>query len=437
MMGHMVAKDLYGALGEKLDGLTMRAPQTETFRQMIEMLYSPEEADLIVRMPYTLSTLERIAQLAGRAPADVEPTLTGLCEKGLVVDVLLGDTYRYMPAPYAIGFFEFTMMRLHDADPDIGRISKLFSDYFHEGDYYAANCRDGQQVSVARALPHLEDLGDHVEILDYENVERIIDEAENFSVGLCSCRHKKHHAGEQVCKVPLETCTSFGRAADYLVRHRMARSIDKAEMRDIAQRSKALRLVFSVDNVQRQPGFLCHCCGCCCDIMEGINRHGYPNTIVSSTLLPKVDMQECNGCQKCGRACHVSAISMIPDPMAAGSKRMFKPVINEDLCIGCGVCGLVCDPDAIAMQKRERRVIHPETTFERVILQCLERGTLQNQLFDEPDRLSHKAMRGIVGGFLRLSPVKKALMSDALRSRFLAALSSGVAARGGAEMLRM
>jgi len=189
--------------------------------------------------------------------------------------------------------------------------------------------------------------------------------------------------------------------------------------------------------VQRQPGFLCHCCGCCCDILEGINRHGYPNTIVTSTLLPKVDMQECNGCQKCGRACHVSAIGMIPDPMEAGSKRMFKPVINEDLCIGCGVCGLVCDPDAITMQKRERHVIHPETTFERVILQCLERGTLQNQLFDEPDRLSHKAMRGIVGGFLRLSPVKKALMSDVLRSRFLAALSSGVAARGGAEMLRM
>ena len=436
-MGHRVGKDLYGALGEKIDGLTIRTPQTATFLAMLRELYSPEEAELIVRMPFSLSTLERIASVTGRERGEIEPLLAGLCDKGLVIDVLLGDTYRYMLAPYVIGIFEFTMMRLPDSDPEVGKVAKLFSDYFHEGDLFAANYGAGQQVTVARALPHLDDLGDHVEILDYEKVESLIDEADRFSLGVCSCRHKKHHAGEQNCKVPLETCTSFGSAADYLIRHHMARPITRSEMRDVAQRSKDLKLVFSVDNVQKQPSFLCHCCGCCCDIMEGINRHGYPNAIVSSTLMPQVVMEDCNGCQKCGRACHVGAITMTPDPMQAGTKRMFKPVINESACIGCGVCGLVCDPDAIRMQKRAQRVIHPETTFERVILQCLERGTLQNQLFDEPDRLSHKAMRGIVGGFLRLTPVKKALMSDALRSRFLSGLAAVATAKGGADVLRM
>jgi len=436
-MGHLVAKDIYAALGEKIDDLTVHTPQTETFYRMLRELYTPEDAELVVKMPFALSTLERIAEVTGRSPADLEPALAALCDKGLVVDVRLGDGYRYMLAPFVIGIFEFTMMRLRSADPDIGKLSKLFVDYFHEGGVYHANYGDGQQVSVARALPHLDDLGDHVEILDYESVERIIEEAQQFSLSNCSCRHAKHHAGEQVCKVPLETCTSFGRGADYLVRHQMARPISRSEMHDVAQRSKELKLVFSVDNVRNQPGFLCHCCGCCCDILEGVNRHGYPNAIVSSTLVPRVVMEDCNGCQKCGRACHVSAISMIPDPMQAGTKRMFKPVINEDQCIGCGVCGLVCDPDAIRMEKRPQHVIHPETTFERVILQCLERGTLQNQLFDEPDRVSHKVMRGIVGGFLRLSPVKKALMSDTLRSRFLSAMAAGAAAKGGAELTRV
>jgi ferredoxin len=433
----MVGKDIYGSLGGKIDSLSVRTPQTETFHAILRELYSPEEAELIVQMPFTLSTLERIAQVTGRDRKELEPRLASLCDKGLVVDLLLGDSYRYMPAPYVIGIFEFTMMRMKAADPDVGKVAKLFADYYHQGEFFAANFRDGQQVTVARALPHLDDLGDHVEILDYEKVERIIDEEERFALGVCSCRHTKHHAGEQVCKVPLETCTSFGRAADYLVRHHMAREISRSEMRDVAQRSKELELVFSVDNVRQHPAFLCHCCGCCCDIMEGINRHGYPNAIVSSTLVPRVVMEDCNGCQKCGRACHVSAISMVPDPMQAGTKRMFKPVINEDVCIGCGVCGLACDPDAIKMEKRAQHVIHPETTFERVILQCLERGTLQNQLFDEPGRVSHKVMRGIVGGFLRLPPVKRALMSDTLRSRFLSTMAAGAAAKGGAELTRM
>ncbi len=57
--------------------------------------------------------------------------------------------------------------------------------------------------------------------------------------------------------------------------------------------------------------------------------------------------------------------------------------------------------------KREQRVIHPESTFERVILQCLEKGTLENQLFADPRRLDQKSLRALLGGFLRLPAVKR------------------------------
>jgi hypothetical protein len=80
---------------------------------------------------------------------------------------------------------------------------------------------------------------------------------------------------------------------------------------------------------------------------------------------------------------------------------------------------------------------HPENTFERIILQCLERGTLQNQLFDEPGKISHQVMRGILGGFLRLPPVKKTLMSDLLRSRFLAAVKGGAGKQGKGWMTKI
>ncbi len=76
----------------------------------------------------------------------------------------------------------------------------------------------------------------------------------------------------------------------------------------------------------------------------------------------------------------------------------------------------------MSLVKREKRVLHPETTFERVILQSLEGGTLQNLMFDNPQSITQKFMRGFVGGFLRLPPVKASLMSDMLRSSFLNAM---------------
>jgi len=79
----------------------------------------------------------------------------------------------------------------------------------------------------------------------------------------------------------------------------------------------------------------------------------------------------------------------------------------------------------MTLRRRPQRVLLPESTFEKVILQALEAGTLQNLLFAEPERLSHQFMRAFVGAFLRLSPVKKALVGETLRSRFLGALKSG------------
>jgi ferredoxin len=122
------------------------------------------------------------------------------------------------------------------------------------------------------------------------------------------------------------------------------------------------------------------------------------------------------------------------DPL---TRKPQRPRPDESLCLGCGVCALTCPKNAIHLVKRKQRVLHPETTFERVILASLERGTLQNQLFDDPNRITHRFLRGLVGGFLRLPPVKQALMSDLLRSRFLNVMKSGVQKQGKAWLLEM
>jgi ferredoxin len=270
-----------------------------------------------------------------------------------------------------------------------------------------------------RTLPHEEVVTDHVEILDYEKASALIDAQTSFAVGLCSCRHEKMHLGEQKCDVPLETCTSMGSAAEFLIRNELARPISKQEMVDITARSRELGFVLSTDNVRQDAGFICHCCSCCCNLLQGIRVSGYPGVLVSSSYLAECNEEACNGCGKCARACPIDAIRMEEVAGASGEKPRKKPVIDEKVCLGCGVCGLSCKQNAIELIPRKQRVLHPEDSFERVLLQSLERGTLQNLIFDDPTSWSQGFLRGLVGGFLRLPPVKKGLMSQGLRSRFL------------------
>jgi len=434
-MGHLVGKDVYRKLGTKVDGLTVRAPWNETMRAILKELCSPEEAEVFIGMPYGFATLDRIARSTGHERVKLQGTLERLAEKGLVVDFEFEGGTQYMPSPLFVGIFEFTMMRTGPG-VDSATLGKLFHAYLNESGVVEANAAHGEKVTIMRALPHDGAVREHVEILDYEKASAILAEKERFALGICSCRHEKLHAGVRECDGPLDVCSSFDRAADFLVRHGMAREVSKAEMQDNLTRSRERGLVLSADNVQKNAGFICNCCACCCNLLRGVRDFGYPNFIVTSSFIASPDQSLCQGCGKRSKACPIEAIEMLPLASPAGKKKK-EPRVDAGFCLGCGVCTLDCSSGAMRLDRRGRRVIHPETTFERVILQCLERGTLQNQIFDDPGSLTQDVMRAILGAFLRLPPVKRALMSDALRSRFLAAMKAGVSAQGKGELVAM
>ena len=427
-MGHLIGKDIYKQLVQKIDTQAVRVPLNERIYNIVKALYSAEEAEIYVKMPYGLSTVDRIQKITGMNPVRLKNILEGLSHKGLVIDLWIDDQYSYMPSPIAVGIFEFTMMRT-TGDLDMKAWAKLFHQYFEDGSLYKANFSHNEQIGPLRTIPHEESLADHVEILDYERAMHIVETAEKMAVGLCSCRHEKHHAGAKECDVPMDTCLSFGMGAEYLTRHNMAAEVDKSQMLENLARSREYGLVFQADNVQKGIASICQCCECCCNLLLGVNKHGYENAIVTSSFIAEIDDAQCNGCGKCAKACPINAITMVADGNQE-TKRKKKPVINQKLCIGCGVCGLDCKTTACRLVARKKRVIHPETTFERVILQSLERGTLQNQIFDNPEHIGNKTMNAILGAFLNLSPVKKALMSDTLRSRFLGAMRAGVKLQG-------
>ena len=414
-MGHMVGKDLYRKLGKKIDGLTARAPWNDTLYQILKELYSAEEAEVAVRMPYGMHSLKQIHKITGIEPAQLRKTLESMADKGLVLDIGHGDKFFYTLSPMVVGIFEFTMMRTGEG-VDQKKMARLFSDYITgDGAFLKANLKNKNNGLPLRTLPYAEaiDMENHVEVLDYEKAEHIIESAKKYAVGICSCRHEKMHTGEKKCDVPLEMCASFDSAADYLIRHKMAKEISKSEALEKLARSKEYRLVLNADNVKNNISFICNCCGCCCNVLLGISKFGYPNAVVTSRFIADHTEENCSGCGDCAEACPIDAITMSSED---------NPVVDKDICIGCGVCALECETDSMKLNPREQKVLYPEDTFERVILASLSNGTLQNLMFNNPQSKSQGFMRAVVGGFLKLPPVKKAIMSDSLRSRFLNSL---------------
>ena len=422
-MGHSAPKDAYRSLGRAIDGLTVRVPWNRTLRAILRELYTEEEAALVSRMPTGLASLSRVSAVTGFSKARLRPLLTRLAEKGLVMDLLTEGMRRYTVSPFVIGLFEFTMMRT-DGEVNLPRMAAVFHEYMDaSGGFFEANFGRGERFTFMRTLAHEEALSKAgaVEVLDHDKAGAIIEEAGEMAVGACSCRHEKMHLGEPCGAAPLQSCISFG-SSSYLERRKLARPSSKGEVRDLLAMAAERRLVLNADSVRTGASFICLCCGCCCNVLGNIRKFGLSNIVFTSGSMAAVREPLCTGCGKCAHACPIEAIEMIP----RGRGSAMQPQVDKSFCIGCGVCALSCPSRAMTMETRKKRALLPENTVERVILQALERGNLQNFLIDNPNLGSSRFLRAVIGAFLGLSPVKKAIMSDTFRSVFLSRIAAAV-----------
>ena len=97
--------------------------------------------------------------------------------------------------------------------------------------------------------------------------------------------------------------------------------------------------------------------------------------------------------------------------------------LDDRVCLGCGVCVRACPTSAtLRLVPREKRVVTPVNSVHRIVVMAIERGKLQNLVFDNQAHLSHRAMAAILGVILKLPPIKQILASEQMKSRYLASL---------------
>ena len=416
-MAHRTLKSGYERMTERLNRFPQGAPPSRLLRAILGILVDEREAGLISQLPIKPFTAAKAAGIWKVSEIEARRDLDRLASRAMLVDMERGDETWYALPPPMAGFFEFSLMRTR-GDIDQKALAQLFHRYLNEQDDFVrelfteGDTQLGRTFVDERVLPDDEAL----HVLDHERATEVVRGSSDRGVGMCYCRHKKEHLGA-ACDAPMDICMTFGTTASSLIRHGHARRVDTVECLDLLDEARDRGLVQFGENVRRRVSFVCNCCGCCCEAMLAAKRFAFLQPVHTTDWLPEVERADCNGCGKCVNACPVEAVSLVSANDPKRPKRRAARV-DADLCLGCGVCVAVCPTDGLRLSRRAARVITPATTAHRTVVMAVERGKLQDLIWDERALWNHRALAAVFGAVLKLPPVKRSLAAKLLKSRY-------------------
>jgi Pyruvate/2-oxoacid:ferredoxin oxidoreductase delta subunit len=420
-MAHRTLKSSYSRLVERLNRYPQGAPPSKLLFQILSILFSEKEAQLVAQLPLRPFTAERASHIWKLDLIQSRKILEELASRAILVDMEQNGESLYVLPPPMAGFFEFSLMRTR-GDIDQQLLSELFYQYLNVEEDFIRELFTLGDTQLGRTFIHEPVLSNEnaVHVLDYERASEVIKTASHIGVGICYCRHKMQHLGK-ACKAELDICMTFNVSAASLIKHGHARPVDASECLDLLQQAYQQKLVQFGENVREGVNFICNCCGCCCEAMIAARRFANLNPVHTTNFIPEIKLENCNACGQCVNTCPVEAIVLASanDPQQQQRKRAN---LVADRCLGCGLCARVAPRNCIEMKSRSQRIITPLNGSHRAVVMAIERNKLQNLIIDNQVLSSHRALAGLLGAILRLPPIKRVLASQQVKSRYLEAL---------------
>ncbi len=334
----------YEKLREFLDQFPIGFRKTKSGVEIkiLKRLFTEEEAELTTFLTIRPERARTIARRTNKSLSEIEEKLELMAKKGLIFRTHRENQTLYNAAPFMIGLYEYSVKKIDK------ELAQLFKEYYHTAGLEEIGASN---IPGFKVIPLEETIQSDTTLYPYQMLKESIKHARKIAVTDCVCRKESQLLGEG-CNHPLETCLSFGVAAEYYIENGLGREITSEEAIQIIKETDEAGLVHAGANSKHLSN-ICNCCPCCCVSMKGMTQYGlnkekFMNAIFESII----DRDLCIACGSCVERCPVNAISL--NEVAE---------VDRNLCLGCGLCSNVCPEEAIHLKPRKDL----EEPFDRVL----------------------------------------------------------------------
>ncbi len=331
-------------------------PAPAEAESFVRARYAPDVAKLLTGMPFTPAPAEDLARAKGMDADVLRARLDILAREGLVFKSMKGDLVLYALNDI---FMQIRAFGWPGRDDEHSRYVARNANAYWERGFLEPWTRT--EHKGLRAIPIGMSVADPRTVAPYEDLAKIMDSFEFYSVSVCPCRHIKNlDPSYKKSSAPMEVCLHFDRLGRYTVENGMGREISRDEALDILKKSADAGLVHGISNQQEKPDTICNCDREYCMWFTLYHRLGHAMSLVPSSRVIRANPATCKACGLCVKRCPTDALALagFPGGISKNGKAAFADAAK---CIGCGVCAHACPTQSLSLAPRAAAGEPPRT----------------------------------------------------------------------------